>query len=131
MVNISLSRVVKFSEKVPKLIKNEIVVQLVDSFSNPMPLQQLRLKLEIASVNRSGFSSWMFLDNGDGIYTGSYLAEDVGTYEMCVSFDGKYFLHCPFGVNVYSSKLGWFSYYCLLLSVCILKKLKDHTSAFN
>ncbi|XP_038723252.1 protein GAMETE EXPRESSED 2 isoform X1 [Tripterygium wilfordii] len=103
-VNVSLSGNMRFAPKVPKLVKNEILVQLVDSYSNPVPLQQSRLNLEIASTNRSGFSSWMFVDNNNGSYTGCYLANDVGTYEMCVSFDGERLNPCPFGVNVYSGE---------------------------
>jgi hypothetical protein len=103
-VNISLSGVVKFAPNVSKLMKNEIVVQLMDSYSNPVQLQHSKLKLEIASINRSGFSTSMFVDNKDGSYTGSYLAKDAGTYEICASFDGQRFLPCPFGVNIYSSK---------------------------
>lgn len=105
-VNISISGVVKFASKVSKLIENEIVVQLMDSFSNPVLLQQSKLKLEIGSINKSGFSTSMFIDNKDGSYTGSYVAKDVGTYEMCALFDGKHFLPCPFGVNVYNGKLN-------------------------
>lgn len=100
----TLSGLVKFTPKVTKLITHEIVVQLLDSYSNPVLSQQSRLKLEITSMNRSGFSSWMFVDNNDGSYTGHYLAMDVGTYEMCVSYDGMNFSLCPFLVNVYSSK---------------------------
>ncbi|KAF8392567.1 hypothetical protein HHK36_022912 [Tetracentron sinense] len=103
-IDTALSGVVKFVPKVPKLIKNEIVVQLMDSFSNPILLQQSKLKLEIGSINQSGFLSWMFVDNKDGSYIGYYLAKDVGTYEICVSFDGKHLPPCPFGVNVYSSE---------------------------
>ncbi|KAL5849425.1 hypothetical protein ACOSQ3_007486 [Xanthoceras sorbifolium] len=103
-VNISLSGVVELTPKVPKLIKHEIVVQLLDSFSNPVLSQQSMLKLEIASLNRSSFSSWMFVDNNDGSYSGHYLAMEVGTYEICVSFDSTHFSPCPFVVNVYSSK---------------------------
>ncbi|KAJ9699630.1 hypothetical protein PVL29_005479 [Vitis rotundifolia] len=102
-VNMTLSGVVKYAPKVPKLIKNEIVVKLLDSFSNPIMLQQSRLKLEIGSINSSGLS-WMFVDNNDGSYVAHYLAKDVGTYELCASFDGNHFLPCPFGVNVYSSE---------------------------
>ncbi|KAF2300176.1 hypothetical protein GH714_010391 [Hevea brasiliensis] len=100
-VNVSLSKVVKFAPKVPKLTENEIWVQLMDTFSNPVLSQQSLLKLEIASVNRSGFSTGMFVDNDDGSYACQYMARDVGTYEMCVSFDGIRFSPCPFGVNVY------------------------------
>ncbi|KAK9288766.1 hypothetical protein L1049_017230 [Liquidambar formosana] len=103
-VDISLSGVVKFAPKVPKLIKNEVLVQLLDSFFNPLLSQQSRLKLEIGSVNSSGFQTWMFVDNGNGSYVGNYLAKDVGTYELCASFDGNRFSPCPFGVNVYSSE---------------------------
>ncbi|GLU08406.1 hypothetical protein SLE2022_253210 [Rubroshorea leprosula] len=103
-VNISLSRVMKFDIKATKLIKNEIVVELLDSFGNPVLSQQSRLKLELASVNRSGFTTWMFENNNDGSYTGHYLAMEVGTYELCVSLDGKHILPCPFGINVYGSE---------------------------
>lgn len=86
------------------MINNDVVVQLVDSFFNPVLSQQSRLKLNIVSVNSSGFSSSMFVDNSNGSYTVHYLAEDVGSYEMCASFEGKQVSPCPFGVNVYSSK---------------------------
>ncbi|RDX60235.1 Protein GAMETE EXPRESSED 2, partial [Mucuna pruriens] len=101
-VNVSLSSVVRFSSKVPKLSKNEIVVQLVDSYSNPVLSQQSRLKLEIVSTNSSGFSTLDIADNKDGSYSCSYMAKDVGTYEICASFDGNHFLACPFSINVYS-----------------------------
>ncbi|XP_022760596.1 protein GAMETE EXPRESSED 2 [Durio zibethinus] len=103
-VNISLSGVVKFSPKAPKLVRNEIIVQLMDSFSNPVLSEQSKLNLELTSANLTGFSNWMFVDNNDGSYTGHYLAMEVGTYEMCVSFEGKHFLPCPFGINVYGSE---------------------------
>ncbi|KAG4957145.1 hypothetical protein JHK85_043525 [Glycine max] len=104
-VNVSLSSVVRFSSKVPKLSKNEIVVQLVDSYLNPVLSQQSRLKLEIAaSTNSSGFLTLDIKDNKDGSYSCSYMAKDVGTYEICASFDGKRFLSCPFSINVYSSE---------------------------
>ncbi|GAV64153.1 Filamin domain-containing protein [Cephalotus follicularis] len=103
-VNESLSGAVDFTPKVPKQFKNEILVHLVDSYLNPVLSQESRLKLEIASINHSSFSSGMFLDNGDGSYKGQYLAMDVGTYEMCVSFDGKRFSSCPFWINVYSNE---------------------------
>ncbi|XP_073223922.1 protein GAMETE EXPRESSED 2 isoform X2 [Cicer arietinum] len=103
-VNISLSSVVRFSSKVPKLSKNEMVVQLLDSYLNPVLSQQSRLKLEITSINSSGFSTWDTMDNKDGSYSCSYMAKDVGTYEICASFDGKHFLPCPLSINVYSSE---------------------------
>ncbi|XP_058212496.1 protein GAMETE EXPRESSED 2 [Rhododendron vialii] len=102
-VSISLSGVVKFEPKAPKMIRNEIVVQLMDSFSNPVLSQQSKLELEIASINKSGFSTWMFVNDNYGLYTGYYLAKDVGSYEICASFNSKHFLPCPFGVNVYTS----------------------------
>ncbi|KAG8369910.1 hypothetical protein BUALT_Bualt14G0062500 [Buddleja alternifolia] len=102
--NASVSGAVKFAQKVQKMIKNEIVVQLMDSYHNPVLSQQSKLKLEIASINKSAFSTWNFSDNNDGSYTCSYLAKDVGTYEICASIDGQRFTPCPFGVNVYNSE---------------------------
>ena len=48
--------------KMPKLMKIEIVVQLMDSFYNPILLQQLSLNLKSASTINSGFSSWIIHD---------------------------------------------------------------------
>uniref|UniRef100_A0A3Q7EFZ2 Uncharacterized protein n=1 Tax=Solanum lycopersicum TaxID=4081 RepID=A0A3Q7EFZ2_SOLLC len=103
-VNTSLSGLVKPSPKVSKLTKNEITVKLMDSYSNLVLLQQSKLKLEISSDNSSGSSIWTFSDNKDGTYSGSYLAKDVGSYELCASFDGMRLMPCPFGVNVYTSE---------------------------
>ncbi|KAH6831907.1 hypothetical protein C2S53_012782 [Perilla frutescens var. hirtella] len=103
-VNVSLSGVVKFEQKVARLVENEIVVQLMDSCSNFVPLQQSNLKLQIASINKSAFSTRMFTDNSDGTYTAKYLANDIGTYEICAAYKGEHFLPCPFGVNVYDNK---------------------------
>ena len=55
-------------------IKIEIVVQLMDSFYNPILSQQSRLKLESASVSNSVFSSQIFMDNNNGSYTIHHLA---------------------------------------------------------
>lgn len=103
-VNMSLSGVVKYEPKVSKLTENEIVVQLLDSFSNPVLMKQLELKLEMGSVNDSTFKMGNFVDNNNGSYTGYYLAKDVGTYEICASYSGKHLFPCPFGANVYTSE---------------------------
>ncbi|XP_054805577.1 protein GAMETE EXPRESSED 2-like [Prosopis cineraria] len=103
-VNMLFSGVVTFPQKVPKLSKNEIVVNLLDSFSNPVLSQQSRLKLEITSTNSSVFLTWDIVDYKDGSYGCHYMAKDVGTYEICVSYDDKRFSRCPFSVNVYSSE---------------------------
>ncbi|GMJ12238.1 gamete expressed 2 [Hibiscus trionum] len=102
-VNISVSGVVQFAPKALKLVRNEIVVQLMDSFSNPVVSESSKLKLVLTSVHKPGFSHWMFEDNNDGSYTGHYLAMEVGTYELCALFEGYHFSPCPFAVNVYGS----------------------------
>ncbi|KAL8517477.1 hypothetical protein ACS0TY_015650 [Phlomoides rotata] len=104
VVNVSLSGVTKFAQEVPKLAKNQIVVHLVDSYSNPVLLQQSKLKLEIASINKSASSIGMFSDNKDGSYSVEYQANDIGTYEICASYNGERFLPCPFGVNVHDNE---------------------------
>ncbi|CAN0923116.1 Protein GAMETE EXPRESSED 2 [Linum grandiflorum] len=103
-VNLSLSGVVTYVSKVAKIIQNEVVVQLMDSFRNPVPLLQSRLKLESASVNSSGFSAGIFNDNNDGSYNCGYMLKTVGTYEFCVSFDGQRFSTCPIRVNAYGGE---------------------------
>ncbi|XP_020877406.1 protein GAMETE EXPRESSED 2 isoform X3 [Arabidopsis lyrata subsp. lyrata] len=105
-VNVAACSVTQFNAKVPKEIKNDVVVLLLDGFYNPVPSQSSRLKLEITSANTSSFTTWEFVDNNDGTYTGSYLAMEVGTYRMCISFDNKHIEPCPFDVNVYSN--GYF-----------------------
>ncbi|KAL3505706.1 hypothetical protein ACH5RR_031088 [Cinchona calisaya] len=101
-VNLSLSGIVNFALKASKLEKSYITVQLMDSYSNPVLLQQSKLKLEIASVNKSDYSTTGFIDNNDGLYTGSFLAKAIGTFEICALFDGQPFAPCPIGVNVYT-----------------------------
>ncbi|XP_021770837.1 protein GAMETE EXPRESSED 2-like [Chenopodium quinoa] len=103
-VNMSMSGVVKYAPKVQKLVRNEVIIQLMDSYSNPVLSQQSKLKLEIGSINHSDFGTWMFLDNNNGSYTGQFQANDTGTYELCATFDGKKFLPCPFGINAYSNE---------------------------
>ncbi|XP_073120518.1 protein GAMETE EXPRESSED 2 [Henckelia pumila] len=104
VVNMSLSEVVKCSTKVPKLVNNEVVVQLKDSYYNHVQSKQARLKLEIVSIEKSSIMTWNFSDNNDGTYTASYQAKEVGTYEICASYDGVHFMPSPFGVNVYNSE---------------------------
>ncbi|XP_010547016.1 PREDICTED: protein GAMETE EXPRESSED 2 isoform X2 [Tarenaya hassleriana] len=103
-VNVLESSVTQFNAKVPKQIKNELVVLLLDNFYNPVLSQSSRLKLEITSANTSGFTTWPFVDNHDGTYTGSYLVMEVGTYRMCVIFDNAHIRPCPFDINVYSGE---------------------------
>ncbi|VVA93827.1 unnamed protein product [Arabis nemorensis] len=50
------------------------------SYYNHVPSQPSRLKLEITSANTSSFTTWEFVDNNDGTYTGSYLAMEVDGY---------------------------------------------------
>ncbi|KAL8528790.1 hypothetical protein ACS0TY_006304 [Phlomoides rotata] len=92
VVNVSLSGVTRFAQGVPKLAKNQIVVHLVDSYYNHVLLQQSKLKLEIASINKSASSIGMFSDNKDGSYSVEDEVNDIGTYEICASYNGERFL---------------------------------------
>jgi len=103
-VNMSLSGVVKFASKTEKLVQNEVILQLMDSFSNPVLSMQSKLKLEIDSINKSDFTIGAFMDNNDGSYRGQYMIKNVGSYELCVLFNGNYLLPCPCDINAYSSK---------------------------
>ncbi|KAK9161608.1 hypothetical protein Syun_007949 [Stephania yunnanensis] len=102
-VNTELSGVIKFVAKVSKLVKNEIVVQLVDSFSNPIAFQETKLRLEFRSANASDFLFWKVLGNNDGSYGIYYRAKEIGAYDACVSFEGKNLSPCPFHISVYNS----------------------------
>ncbi|KAI3966660.1 hypothetical protein MKW92_047731 [Papaver armeniacum] len=103
-VNIELSKVVQYAAKVPKLVENHISVELVDSFFNFVPFQQTKLSLEYRVVNSSSLLFWTFEDKMNGSYVGHYAAKDIGSYEICVSFEDKHLPPCPFWVYVYSSE---------------------------
>ncbi|XP_077238223.1 gamete expressed 2 [Tasmannia lanceolata] len=101
MVDTSLSSVVKFAPNVTRLVRNDVIVELMDQFSNPVLSQHSKLSLKTGPVNNSGFLRWRFVDNEDGSYVGYYLARDLGSYNICVSFEDKSLSPCPFEVNVY------------------------------
>ncbi|GAU36073.1 hypothetical protein TSUD_320360 [Trifolium subterraneum] len=76
--------------------KNEIVLQLLDSYFNPVILQQSRLNLEITSVNSSRFLTWDTMDNKDGSYICSYMAKDFGTMRfVLLLMENIYVLNIP------------------------------------
>ncbi|XP_072977217.1 protein GAMETE EXPRESSED 2 [Typha angustifolia] len=104
IVSMSLSRVVRFSPTVKRFAKNEVLVQLVDSFSNPIVSYQSKLNFQIESTNSSSFARWVFVDNKDGSYLGYYLARELGSYNICISFEDKHVTPCPFEVHVYDSE---------------------------
>ncbi|XXG51751.1 hypothetical protein AAC387_Pa03g0252 [Persea americana] len=99
VVDASLSNVEKFSPKVAKVVQNEIVVHLMDSFSNPVVSQQSQLRFQ--PVNNQSFLRWTFVDNNNGSYVGQYQARDLGRYNVCVTFEDKHLSPCPFEIDVY------------------------------
>ncbi|XP_020090194.1 protein GAMETE EXPRESSED 2 isoform X3 [Ananas comosus] len=101
LVSTSLSNVVKFAPSVKRLMKNEVVVQLSDSFLNPVFSQKSKLSL---GANNSSFMTWAFIDNEDGTYTGYYMARDTGAFNICILFQDEHLPPCPFEVHVYESK---------------------------
>ncbi|KAI3966935.1 hypothetical protein MKX01_017586 [Papaver californicum] len=103
-VDIELSKVVQYVAKVPKLVENQISVELVDSFFNFVAFQMTKLSLEYRVVNSSGLLVWTFEDKMNGSYVCHYAAKDIGSYEICVSFEDKHLSPCPFWVFVYSSE---------------------------
>lgn len=104
MVEVSLSKVKTFSPKVAKVVQNEIVVQLMDSFSNPVLSQQSQLSFQISPVNKQSLLRWTFVDKNNGSYVGQYQAQDLGKYNVCVSFEDKHLSPCPFEIDVYESE---------------------------
>ncbi|KAJ6808757.1 protein GAMETE EXPRESSED 2-like [Iris pallida] len=101
LVDISQSIIIQFEPRIKKLMRSVILVQLVDAFSNPVPLQETKLSLEIKVANTSNFMRWNFADNGDGSYVGYYLSRDLGTYNICVTYEDKHLSPCPLEVQVY------------------------------
>ncbi|KAJ0602889.1 putative immunoglobulin-like protein [Helianthus annuus] len=103
-VNMSVSRVVQYDKKVSAGILNYVVVQLMDSFYNPVLHVKHLLKLEMASTNGSHFFPCLFNDNNDGTYTASYLAYGPGDFELCISYMQQRVLPWPFGVQAFDAK---------------------------
>ncbi|PIA61321.1 hypothetical protein AQUCO_00300691v1 [Aquilegia coerulea] len=102
-VDLKLSGVVEFASKVPKLVENEVVVRLVDSFMNPILFCQQNLSFEFPA-NNSGVVSWTFVAEDNGQYIGRYVTKDIGSYEICVLFHDKQLSPCPFWAYVYGSE---------------------------
>nr|XP_018686964.1 PREDICTED: protein GAMETE EXPRESSED 2 isoform X1 [Musa acuminata subsp. malaccensis] len=101
LVDTSLSSVLRFASDVKRHAKNEVLVQIVDSYWNPVSSKQTKLNLQVYSVNSSSFIKWDFLNNEDGSYTGYYMARDLGSYNICILFEEKHLSPCPFEVHVY------------------------------
>ncbi|XP_052620731.1 protein GAMETE EXPRESSED 2 isoform X1 [Lactuca sativa] len=104
-VNASVSRVVKYKARVSKAVLHSVDLQLMDSFSNPVLLQESelsKLTLEPDSINKPFFMVVLFVDNRDGTYTGFYMPMNLGTYKICASFDGMSISPCPFEVTTYN-----------------------------
>ncbi|CAA7409383.1 unnamed protein product [Spirodela intermedia] len=102
MVDSSKSTVVKFGPRTRELVRNDVKVQLLDSFSNPITSQEAKLSFNL--VNSSSFLRWNFSDLGGGLYVGHYTARDLGTYNICVSYENSQLSPCPLVVNVYNSE---------------------------
>ncbi|CAA6672225.1 unnamed protein product [Spirodela intermedia] len=85
-----------------ELVRNDVKVQLLDSFSNPITSQEAKLSFNL--VNSSSFLRWNFSDLGGGLYVGHYTARDLGTYNICVSYENSQLSPCPLVVNVYNSE---------------------------
>ncbi|XP_051127578.1 protein GAMETE EXPRESSED 2 [Andrographis paniculata] len=100
-VNVTMSGVVKFDQKVPQLTKTKVVVKLVDSNHNPILQEQSKLQLQFPATNRSHVSTEAFSDNNDGTYTAAYIGKEIGAYEICAVHDGEPFMPCPIGVRVH------------------------------
>ena len=90
--------------RVKKLVRNAVFVQLVDAYLNPVSSQETKLSLDFEVSNSSSFIRWAFVDSQDGAYVGYYLSRDIGTYNMCISYEDKSLPPCPFEVQVYESK---------------------------
>ncbi|XP_058067826.1 protein GAMETE EXPRESSED 2 isoform X2 [Magnolia sinica] len=101
MVDASQSSIVKFVPRVAKHVINELVVQLMDSFSNPVTSQQKKLSFEIDPIRNSSFLRWDFIDNKDGSYFGYYLPTILGTYKISILFEDKHLSPSPFEISVH------------------------------
>lgn len=104
MVDTSLSSVFNFVPRVKKLMRYSVSVKLVDALLNPISSQQTKLSFDINIANSSSFMRWPFVDNKDGSYVAYYSARELGTYNMCISYEDNPLPPCPFQVQVYESK---------------------------
>lgn len=87
-----------------RLVRNEVTVQLMDRFSNPVTSQQSKLSFDFGFAGGSLFLNWSFENRGDGTYLGYYLAKDTGVFNISVLFEGEKLASCPFEINAYRSK---------------------------
>ncbi|WOL12428.1 protein GAMETE EXPRESSED 2 isoform X1 [Canna indica] len=101
LVDSSVSTILRFAPSVKSHIKNEVLVQLLDSYRNPISSQQSKLSFQVLSVNNSSLIKWPFQDNENGSYTGQYMAKDVGAYNICILFEDRHLSPCPLEVHVY------------------------------
>lgn len=99
-----LSRVMEPFPRVQKLVRNEMVVKLVDSYKNPIPSKEKQLIFKFQPSNDSDFQTWTFTYQAEGFYRGYYLAQKLGTYKISISYEGKNILPSPFEISVYESK---------------------------
>lgn len=126
LVDTSLSNVQRFTPYVRRCVKNEVVVQLVDSYQNPVLAEQTKLNFQVFSVNSSNFMKWEFLDKGNGSYTGHYMAKDLGAYKICIFFEDRHLSPCPFEVHAYESKCFYKSIYLEVLVMYIFEFDADY-----
>ncbi|KAF2916259.1 protein GAMETE EXPRESSED 2 [Oryza sativa Japonica Group] len=106
VVSTDLSTVVTFVRKVKTSVHNEVVVQLVDPFMNPMIHLASKLRIQLTSadsttpMNAPSFTAGEFVDNKDGSYTTYYVAKNTGLYRICIQFEDAQLKPCPFEVHV-------------------------------
>uniref|UniRef100_A0A0E0M1E3 GEX2 N-terminal Ig-like domain-containing protein n=1 Tax=Oryza punctata TaxID=4537 RepID=A0A0E0M1E3_ORYPU len=106
VVSTALSTVVTFVRKVKTSVHNEVVVQLVDPFMNPVIHLASKLRIQLTSAdittptNAPSFIAGEFVDNKDGSYTTYYVAKNTGLYSICIQFEDAQLNPCPFVVHV-------------------------------
>ncbi|CAN6449712.1 unnamed protein product [Victoria cruziana] len=102
-VDVNTSSIQKIERAVRRQVDNAVLIRLTDSFSNPIYSQKSKMKLVVDPKLNSSFTSGLFEEYENGSYVGHYVANQTGTYEVCVLYQDQKLDPCPFEVQAYDS----------------------------
>ncbi|KAF3794261.1 GAMETE EXPRESSED 2 protein [Nymphaea thermarum] len=102
-VDVNTSSIQKIDRAVRSQVDNAVLIQLTDSFMNPVYSQKSQLRFVVDPKHSSSFTSGLFEDYENGSYVGYYVANQTGNYEVCALYQDQKLDPCPFEVQAYDS----------------------------
>ncbi|XP_031479988.1 protein GAMETE EXPRESSED 2 [Nymphaea colorata] len=102
-VDVNTSSIQKINRAVRSQVDNAVLIQLTDSFMNPVYSQKSKLRFVVDPKLSSSFTSGLFEDYENGSYVGYYVANQTGNYEVCILYQDQKLDPCPFEVQAYDS----------------------------